>query len=51
MAYRMIVLDLDGTLTNSQKVITERTKKALFEAQERGVKVVLASGRPTYGVV
>ena len=50
MSYRMIVLDLDGTLTNSQKIITERTKQKLFEAQDRGVKVVLASGRPTYGV-
>ena len=51
MKYRMIVLDLDGTLTNSKKIITERTKQALFQAQERGIKVVLASGRPTYGVV
>lgn len=51
MAYRMIVLDLDGTLTNSKKEITKRTKEALFEAQRRGIKVVLASGRPTYGIV
>lgn len=51
MSYKMIVLDLDGTLTNSQKVITEKTKAALMKAQENGVKVVLASGRPTYGVM
>ena len=51
MSYRMIVLDLDGTLTNSQKVITPATRKALMEAQDRGVRVVLASGRPTYGVM
>lgn len=51
MAYRMIVLDLDGTLTNSKKQITKRTKEALFEAQKQGIKVVLASGRPTYGIV
>ena len=51
MRYRMIVLDLDGTLTNRDKVITPATKAALMEAQERGVKVVLASGRPTCGVV
>ncbi len=50
MNYKMIVLDLDGTLTNRDKVITDRTKKALMEAQRRGKKVVLASGRPTYGV-
>ena len=47
----MIVLDLDGTLTNRDKVITPRTKQSLMEAQKRGIKVVLASGRPTYGVM
>ena len=49
--YKMIVLDLDGTLTNRDKVITPRTREALMEVQRRGVKVVLASGRPTYGVM
>ena len=51
MAYKIIALDLDGTLTNSEKKITPKTKKALFEIQEKGVKVVLASGRPTPGVL
>ena len=51
MDYKMIVLDLDGTLTNKDKIITPKTKQALMEAQKRGVKVVLASGRPTYGVM
>ncbi len=51
MNYKMIVLDLDGTLTNRDKVITPRTKQSLMEAQKRGIKVVLASGRPTYGVM
>ncbi len=51
MNYKMIVLDLDGTLTNHDKIITDRTKRALMEAQKRGTVVVLASGRPTYGVV
>lgn len=50
MTYEMLVLDLDGTLTNSKKKITEPTKKALIEIQERGKKVVLASGRPINGV-
>ena len=49
--YKMIVLDLDGTLTNRDKVITPRTKQALMEAQERGKIVVLASGRPAAGVL
>ena len=43
--YEIIVLDLDGTLTNRDKVVTPRTKAALMKAQERGKKVVLASGR------
>ena len=47
----MIVLDLDGTLTNNKKEITPRTKQALMQAQAAGVHVVLASGRPTYGIV
>ena len=51
MAYEIIVLDLDGTLTNSQKVITPKTKQALMKIQEDGIKVVLASGRPTAGIV
>lgn len=51
MVYRVLVLDIDGTLTNSKKEITDATKRALRQAQERGVKVVLASGRPTPGIV
>lgn len=51
MKYKMIALDLDGTLTNSQKEITPATKKALFEYQEHGGKIILASGRPTQGIV
>lgn len=51
MKYKMIVLDLDGTLTNSRKEITPRTKQALMQAQAKGIHVVLASGRPTYGIM
>lgn len=51
MNYQMLVLDLDGTLTNSRKELTEPTRQALIEIQEVGKKVVLASGRPTYGIV
>lgn len=50
MEYQMLVLDLDGTLTNSKKELTEPTRKALIEIQEAGRKVVLASGRPINGV-
>ena len=51
MNYQMLVLDLDGTLTNSRKEVTEPTRKALLEIQEAGKKVVLASGRPINGIV
>ncbi|MGN0156244.1 MAG: Cof-type HAD-IIB family hydrolase [Lachnospiraceae bacterium] len=47
---KMLVLDIDGTLTNSRKEITEETKKAIKSIQERGHKVMLASGRPTPGM-
>lgn len=49
--YKMLVLDLDGTLTNSKKEITPRTKNALMRIQREGVKIVLASGRPLGGII
>ena len=50
MQYQVLALDLDGTLTNEAKVITPRTKAALLAAADRGVRIVLASGRPTVGI-
>ncbi|MDV4150887.1 Cof-type HAD-IIB family hydrolase [Clostridium sp. AL.422] len=47
---RVIIMDVDGTLTNSKKVMTEKTKNALIKAQESGAILVLASGRPTSGL-
>ena len=49
-SYQLLALDLDGTLTNSNKEISQRNKEALFEAQRNGMKIVLASGRPTFGI-
>lgn len=49
--FRAIALDLDGTLTNHDKVVTPRTRQALLKAQELGTIIILASGRPTYGIV
>lgn len=51
MNYQLLTLDLDGTLTNSRKEITPSTRQALIDIQKNGKKVVLASGRPTYGVI
>lgn len=50
MKYKIIALDLDGTLKNNQNEITPKTKAALIECQKRGLTVVLASGRPTPGL-
>ena len=47
---KVIVLDIDGTLTNSVKEISPLTRQALVKAQEKGYKLVLASGRPTIGL-
>lgn len=48
---KAIVLDIDGTLLTSNKEISEKTKVALIKAQEKGIKVILASGRPTSGMI
>lgn len=50
MQYKVLALDLDGTLTNHDKIVTPRTKAALRKAAESGVSIVLASGRPTVGI-
>ena len=50
MKYKLLVLDLDGTLTNQKKEITPHTRETLLRAQAEGLKIVLASGRPTYGI-
>ena len=50
MAYELIGLDLDGTLTNSDKIIPAKPRQALIKMMERGKKVVLVSGRSTEGV-
>lgn len=48
--YRAIALDLDGTLTNHEKVVTPKTREALLQAAAKGAVIILASGRPTYGI-
>lgn len=50
IAYRAIALDLDGTLTNHDKEVTPITRQALMRAQKDGAHIILASGRPTYGI-
>lgn len=51
MKYKLLVLDVDGTLLNDAKEISKRTKAALLKVQQMGVRIVLASGRPTFGLI
>ena len=47
MKVRLIALDVDGTLTDDTHIrISERNKAALRRCAERGIHIVLASGRP-----
>ena len=43
--YRLLALDIDGTLVNSEHELTEPTRRAVLRAKEAGMEVVLATGR------
>src|ERR1035437_2136892 len=45
MKYRLVALDLDGTLINSQMQIQRETLEAIKRVREQGVKVMLVTGR------
>ena len=47
---KLLVLDIDGTLTNTQKDITPKTREAILNIERMGHAVALASGRPTGGM-
>lgn len=51
MKHKLLVLDVDGTLLNDTQEISKRTLAALLKIQQMGVRIVLASGRPTYGLM
>lgn len=48
--YKIIALDLDNTLLTGEKKISPATLNTLLKVQESGVRLVLASGRPTHGI-
>lgn len=50
MTYKALALDLDGTLMDSNKKLSEVNKKAIWKAIDKGTAVILASGRPLFGV-
>lgn len=43
--YKFVAIDLDGTLLNSYGKISDKNKETLKKAQEKGIEIVLASGR------
>ena len=47
---RLIALDMDGTLFNTQSEITEENQQAIRAACDRGVTVVISTGRPYIGL-
>lgn len=48
---KLIALDMDGTLLNNEKRISERNYQTIQAAKKAGIKVVLASGRPLQGLL
>lgn len=50
MSIKLVAIDIDGTLLNSQRQITAEVHAAIQEAQKAGVKIVIATGRPISGV-
>ncbi len=48
--YKLVAIDLDGTMLNQYGIVTEETKKAIKKMQENGIEVMIASGRPTDSV-
>ncbi|MDI6031775.1 Cof-type HAD-IIB family hydrolase [Flavobacterium sp. LB2P84] len=51
MKYKMLVLDMDDTLLTDDHKISNENREMLFKAQELGVYVILASGRPTPAMI
>lgn len=44
--YKLVAVDLDGTMLNQYGVVTENTKNVIKKVIEKGIEVVIASGRP-----
>lgn len=50
MKYKLLAVDVDGTLVNNKREITPKTKEKIHEAIEKGVIFTISSGRPVQGV-
>lgn len=50
MTIKLIAIDIDGTLLNSDRKITTQVKETLTKAKKQGIYIVLCTGRPLLGV-
>lgn len=48
--YKLLVLDMDGTLLNDQQMISDKNKIAIKKAKDKGVRIVIATGRAKPGI-
>ena len=48
--YKLVAIDLDGTLLNSYGEVSNKNKEAIQKAIKKNVEVVLTSGRPIMSV-
>ncbi|MDE6408591.1 MAG: Cof-type HAD-IIB family hydrolase [Anaeroplasmataceae bacterium] len=48
---KLCTIDLDGTLFDNQKRISDENKQAIWNAKNNGCKIVIATGRPYHGVL
>ena len=51
MEYKLIATDMDGTLLNEKHEITKENAEAIIQVQKKGIKFVLASGRPSFAMI
>ncbi len=49
--YKLIAIDLDGTLLNEYSMIPETTVEVIKKVKEKGIEIVLASGRPANSII
>lgn len=44
--FKLVAIDLDGTMLNQYGIVTQKTKNSIKKAQENGIEIMIASGRP-----
>lgn len=48
--YKILFLDIDGTIITAENTVQESTKEAIRQMEEKGIEVVLATGRPLHEI-